>query len=138
MRENSNSKQAARVCGASKPQPDQNGVDPQALDQLRLLNRPEEPDFFESIILLFLAEFDKWEPVLAHAVKHEDWPQLIKAAHEIGGTAMQCGAGHLAQLCRQVQSISEKDFSEARQVSSQLLTEVEQVRTILNREIEHK
>jgi len=103
-----------------------------------LLNSAEEPNFFETIILLLLAEFDKWKPVLAQAAQHEDRAQLIKAAHEIGGTAMQCGAGNLAELCRQVQSAAENDFFQARQVTPQILTELEQVRTILNREIEHK
>jgi HPt (histidine-containing phosphotransfer) domain-containing protein len=114
------------------------GVERSALHRLRSLDNPEEPDFFQQLVLLFLQELEKWQPILSHAVERQDWVQVVKAAHEIGGTGMQCGANKLAGLCRRVQSMDPGDFTGARAVISEVLAEIELVRTTLTSEVTHK
>jgi HPt (histidine-containing phosphotransfer) domain-containing protein len=121
-----------------KTQSDQSGVDRSVLHQLRSLNNPEEPDFFQRMILLLLQELEKWQPILSQGFQHQDWAQFVKAAHEIGGTGMQCGASKLAELCRRIQSMHSGDFIRARTVISKVLDEIELVRRILTSEVTQK
>lgn len=128
----------SRIGRTSKARSDQHGIDRAVLHQLRSLNNAEEPDFFESMIQLLLAELDRWQPILPDAAEHQQWIDLIKAAHEIGGTAMQCGAGKLAELCRRIRSMEPGDFIRARIVLPELLAEIELVRQILTSEVTNK
>jgi HPt (histidine-containing phosphotransfer) domain-containing protein len=121
-----------------KTKSDHSGVDRAVLQQLRLLNSPEEPDFFQCMVQLLIDELNQWQPILSHAAEHQDWAQLVKAAHEIGGTGMQCGAGKLAELCRKLQLMDPSDFIQARMLLPELLAEIELVRRILTSEVTHK
>ena len=122
----------------AKTKSDQSGVDRSVLHRLRSLNNREEPDFFQQMIQLLVQELEKWQPILSHAVEHQDWAQFVKAAHEIGGTGMQCGANKLAGLCRRLQSMDSGDFRAAGAVISEVLTETELVRATLASEVAQK
>lgn len=75
-------------------------LDGEALDRLRSLNEPGQPDVVREVVGLFLADAPERLRAIAAAVHAGDAAALQRAAHTMKGASATIGARSLQRVCR--------------------------------------
>jgi len=89
---------------ASPPPPNAAAViDRVALDKLRALRRPSEPDLAVEVIELFLDDAPARLAALREAVAQGDLARASRVAHTLKGSASHLGAKLLSTLCSRLE-----------------------------------
>ncbi len=111
-------------------------VDPSALDQLALMQRPGQDDFVARMIDLFLADAKKRGKAMRAAVNDEDSRALLHAAHSLKSSASLLGARRLSEICIELEAISRReDVASAAPSIDAFDFELEQVQRALTRHL---
>jgi CheY-like chemotaxis protein/HPt (histidine-containing phosphotransfer) domain-containing protein len=79
-------------------------LDERILADLRSLNQPDKPDFFEQLVGLYLDDSKSLMDTIHAAAEGKDSESLRKAIHSMKGISSNLGAARLSQLCWQVEN----------------------------------
>ena len=85
-------------------------LDPQILADLRRLNSPDNPSFFDRLVARFFRSSQTQIDEIRHGVARHDPEALRFAVHALKGSARQLGAHTLSALCeRALHEIEDDD-----------------------------
>ena len=80
-------------------------LDPAALDKLRRLNQPGQPDLVGEVLKLFLADAAPRVAAISNAIGARDATALHHEAHTLKGAASNIGATELQAVCGELEAI---------------------------------
>ncbi len=78
-------------------------LDPQRIEQLRLVETPEEPGRFVRLLELYLRSSAAWFEQLRTAATNDDPEGVVRAAHDLRSSSDAVGARTLAVLAGQIE-----------------------------------
>ena len=73
-------------------------VDDEVLDMLRELADEDNPDFFEDLMVNFIADAERLGKSILEAAAADDKPLLSRQAHTLKSSSSNIGAGGLAEI----------------------------------------
>jgi CheY-like chemotaxis protein len=89
-------------------------LDMDALDRLRSLGKPDEPNFLSQLIDDFFVDTSQLLDSLRHAIDENDAKAIFVAAHSLKSSGATYGAKHFASLCKALESAArDGELSEA-------------------------
>ena len=88
-------------------------LDPAALDAIRELQRPGQPQLVERIIGAYHEQSPKLISELKRAALAQDGDAIARAAHSLRSSSANLGATQLAVLCKQVETSARERHLEA-------------------------
>ena len=110
-------------------------VSPIALERLRELRIPGQPDPVVEIIDIFLGETPVYLQALKTACEEQNSERLRKTAHALKGSCGNLGIEQMAASCKELESNSRQGaFASAERLISRLEREFEAVKTVLEAE----
>jgi HPt (histidine-containing phosphotransfer) domain-containing protein len=108
-------------------------IDPQALDQIRSLQREGMPDLVEKVINLYLQDTPHLIQAIQEAVAQGDPLALKKAAHTLKSSSANLGAVTLAELCKTLEMMGHANTVEnAEDIAAKMGAEYNRVLEALN------
>jgi CheY-like chemotaxis protein len=125
----------AEASAAAPEPPDVAGrpIDPQALDQIRSLQREGMPDLVEKVINLYLQDAPHLIQAIQEAVAQGDPLALKKAAHTLKSSSANLGAVTLAELCKTLEMMGHANTVEnAEDIAAKMGAEYNRVLEALN------
>ena len=106
-----------------------------ALDRLRELRMPDQPDPLKDIIDLFIQQTPELVSALETACSESNVQALGRTAHTLKGSAGNVGAEQLAALCKELElALKPGTSSAARPLVTGIAQEFTSVRKILEAE----
>ncbi|MFA5137736.1 MAG: ATP-binding protein [Elusimicrobiota bacterium] len=121
----------SRWVPAGKP-----AVEVQALERMRLLQPPGEPDIVKDLISTYLGFAPAQVEAMTRAFAAQDARTLDKASHALKGSSRTMGAMRLGDLCADVERAARAgDLEQARVLFGPLRAEFERVKEELQRRI---
>ena len=84
-------------------------LDVSALDELRLIQRPGQPDIVREVFQAFRDSSPQRLFRLEEAVKKKDVSRIQREAHALKSSCATLGANHLASLCRRVEETEDAE-----------------------------
>jgi HPt (histidine-containing phosphotransfer) domain-containing protein len=100
--------------------------DPNALDELRLLQDAKDPDFFVNFMTLFLDTVSDQMVKLEALTQKQDAEALRTEAHALKSTCANAGASRMAKLCERLEQ--EMSHPNRKTLVGYLLEEAQAVR----------
>lgn len=83
-------------------------LDVSALDRLRHLNEPGQPDVVAEVLTIFCEDAPARLQAIAAAAHAGDGPAVQRAAHTMKGAAATIGASRLQRVCRDVEDLARR------------------------------
>ncbi len=80
-------------------------IDQEVLDTIRQLQRPDQPDFLNKLITIFLTNSPVLVKLIKQAVADDDHEALWQAAHSLKSSSATLGALRLAAICHELETI---------------------------------
>jgi signal transduction histidine kinase/DNA-binding response OmpR family regulator len=96
----------------SLPTPELNVLNPQALDALRKLQRPGQPDVVEKFFNMFLKSSEKLMLALKTGVANKDYQAVSVAAHTLKSSSANLGAMEFSDACQKLEAEAKLGHSE--------------------------
>ena len=84
-------------------------LDPAALDAIRELQRPGQPQLVARIVGAYHEESPRLLSELKRAAQAQDGDALARAAHSLRSSSANLGASRLAVLCKQLESSAREE-----------------------------
>jgi PAS domain S-box-containing protein len=107
-------------------------VDPKALENLRVLQEPGEPDFVSGIIESYLVDGSQRLASVQDLVARGAAQELTQMAHALKGSSANVGALRMVQLCAQLEALGRSnELTHAGGIVASLEAEFAKVRTVL-------
>lgn len=112
-------------------------LDQAALDAIRVIETPENPNFLETIIAKYLVSAEELLASLGDALRHGDAKALHAAAHSLKSSSANVGAAGLSEFCRVLEEMARTDdLANARTLEAAVAQEFASVRAALEAESE--
>ena len=116
----------------ASPPPRPAVIDPQALDNIRILQRENGPALLSKVIHNYLDRAPQLLATLREAVTQNDAGTVQEAAHSLKSSSATLGATTLAALCQDLETMGHQhDLENAAAVLSAVIAEYEMVRKAL-------
>jgi len=84
-------------------------LDPNAIENIRSLQRPERPDLLAQVITLYFESTPKLVEAMRDAVGRADAPTLRSAAHSLKSSSDNLGAKGLGAICKELEHMGRSD-----------------------------
>ena len=80
-------------------------IDMAVVQRLRDMTMGSDPTFFTQVLAMFVDQGREITRDIEKMCKEKDWQGMSKLAHKLKGSALNIGANHLAEICRQIEAI---------------------------------
>ncbi|WP_373991296.1 response regulator [Duganella sp. BuS-21] len=107
---------------AEAAQPDDDGINRQALDNIRALSPSNGDALLERVLQAFLRDTPAHLNIIRQAIAIDDAGQLRKAAHSLKSSSANVGAGTLSQRSKELEQLGRNDTTAG---AAALLAEME-------------
>jgi signal transduction histidine kinase/DNA-binding response OmpR family regulator len=112
-------------------------LDPNALKQIRALQRPNAPNVVHKIINSYLKDAPQLLEAARQAIANNDSSTLYRSAHSLKSTSASLGANTLAGLCKELETIGRANTTDnAETLLSTIEQEYTQVQEALQAELQ--
>ncbi|MDQ3965352.1 MAG: response regulator [Actinomycetota bacterium] len=111
-------------------------LDRSVLEDLRELQREDEPDILAMFVEVFFSDVPQQLTALREAVRNGDAHSMRRAAHMLKGSCGTMGARRMAKICEQLEDVGASgDLARAPELLKRLEAEFDHVREALRAEI---
>jgi CheY-like chemotaxis protein/signal transduction histidine kinase/HPt (histidine-containing phosphotransfer) domain-containing protein/HAMP domain-containing protein len=108
----------------------------EAIERLRILQRPGSTDLIRNLIHTYLAETPSQIERLEKAVQNQDAQMACNAAHSLKSSSAFMGAHRLSAMCTEIEATTrEKHIEPLKKMLSEIAKEFEKVQNALLKEI---
>ena len=93
----------AQTVFESRVNPGSPAIDPEAIEQLRILEDEDQPHVVAELVGLFVEHTPPKLTQLAEAIATQDLDSLRRAAHSLKGSSANVGAQGMQRICQQLE-----------------------------------
>ncbi len=86
-------------------------IDVEAIEKLKVLQRPGRPDLLTALIELYLETSSESLQEIRTAIQNNNLALLVSAAHSLKSSSANLGASELSRLCLQLENMTELNLN---------------------------